>query len=29
MDGRMWRSVQYLHPELDAVEIELLRPPKV
>lgn len=29
LDGRMWRSVQFVHPELDALEIELFRPPKV
>lgn len=28
-DGRMWRSVQFIHPELDALEIELFRPPRV
>lgn len=27
--GQVWRSSQFIHPDLDAVEIELFRPPKV
>jgi hypothetical protein len=26
--GRVWRSNQFIHPDLDVVEIELFRPPK-
>jgi hypothetical protein len=26
--NRVWRSVQHIHPRLDALEIELLRPPE-
>lgn len=26
--GVVWRSVQFIHPDFDALEIELLRPPK-
>jgi hypothetical protein len=26
-DGFVWRSIQHVNPELDAVEIEVLRPP--
>ncbi len=26
--NRVWRSVQHIHPKLDAIEIELLRPPE-
>lgn len=29
MAGRVWRSTQYVHPDLAAVEVELFRPPKV
>jgi hypothetical protein len=29
LDRRMWRSVQFIHPELPALEIELFRPPRV
>ena len=25
--GRVWKSIQYIHPKLDAITIELLRPP--
>ncbi len=28
-DGRVWRSTQYVHPDLDAVEVALFRPPRV
>ncbi len=27
--GIVWRSVQYIHPDFDPLEIELLRPPRV
>jgi hypothetical protein len=26
--GRVWRSTQFIHPDLDSVEIELFRPPR-
>lgn len=26
--SRIWRSIQHVHPRMDAVEIELLRPPE-
>ena len=28
-ESKVWRSSQFIHPVLDAVEIELFRPPKV
>ncbi len=27
ISNRVWRSIQYVHPKLDALEFELLRPP--
>jgi hypothetical protein len=27
-DGLVWRSLQFIHPDFDPLEIELLRPPK-